>query len=286
ALSPVATFDLYLVKFSETGAWQWNKRFGLTGEAWGDLDFGGGPRPEITGPDIFLAVLNTNGSHVWSKIFGAGDREAGTSVSFASNGDVVLSAWTQGTDPFSFGGAMFSGQASHQDLLVARFFQANGNHRWSTEYSGPGGDTRGYAGETDGQLFIGGTMTSTTDFGGGPLPNAGLEQVFIARFADQLTGAGPMAAPRAELFQNSPNPFNPSTTIAYALSSPARVTIEIADASGAVVARLDEGVRPAGSHSASWNGRDARGRAVASGVYFYRLAGRDDVPARKMVLLK
>jgi hypothetical protein len=88
------------------------------------------------------------------------------------------------------------------------------------------------------------------------------------------------------LEQNTPNPFNPLTTFAYSLAAPARVSIVIYDTRGAIVARLEQGEKPAGRHKASWGGHNMRGEFVASGVYFYRLDGVPGVGARKMVLLK
>jgi hypothetical protein len=88
------------------------------------------------------------------------------------------------------------------------------------------------------------------------------------------------------LAQNFPNPFNPQTTIAYTVNSRANVAIEIFDATGALVTRLDEGVRDAGSYRVVWSGRDAWDRAVASGIYLYRLAGTEGAVTHKMVMLK
>jgi flagellar hook assembly protein FlgD len=90
----------------------------------------------------------------------------------------------------------------------------------------------------------------------------------------------------AALRLNDPNPFNPTTTIEYTVAERGPAVIAIYDAKGALVARLDQGTRPAGTYRVEWNGRDASGRAVASGVYFYSLAGAPEVAARKMVLLK
>ena len=88
------------------------------------------------------------------------------------------------------------------------------------------------------------------------------------------------------LDQNHPNPFNPSTTITYTLAERTSTAIAVYDAKGALVVRLDAGEHDAGMRSIAWNGRDAAGMAVASGVYFYRLEGVRDVAQRRMVLLK
>jgi len=88
------------------------------------------------------------------------------------------------------------------------------------------------------------------------------------------------------LAQNSPNPFNPATTIAFDLAVTQRVRITIYDGSGRPVRTLVDGVRDAGSNKVEWNGRDNAGNAVASGVYFYRLFAGTTQLTRKMVLLK
>ena len=91
---------------------------------------------------------------------------------------------------------------------------------------------------------------------------------------------------QATLEQNHPNPFNPSTTIAYTIEETSNVVVGIYDAAGTLVTRLKAGEQPAGRHEMTWNGADASGRPVGSGVYFYRLETNGGAGARKMVLLK
>ena len=93
------------------------------------------------------------------------------------------------------------------------------------------------------------------------------------------------------LLANYPNPFNPETWIPYQLSKPAEVTVTIYAANGAVVRRLDLGHRRAGSYdsrgrAAYWDGRNAQGEPVASGVYFYTLSAGEFSATRKMVIRK
>ena len=73
------------------------------------------------------------------------------------------------------------------------------------------------------------------------------------------------------LGQNYPNPFNPSTIIPYELAAAARVRLEVFNTLGQRMATLVNEAQPAGAHRAQWNGTDASGRAVAAGVYLYRL---------------
>jgi hypothetical protein len=89
------------------------------------------------------------------------------------------------------------------------------------------------------------------------------------------------------LEQNRPNPFNPNTIIAFSLPERTRVRLEVLDVRGRRVRRLHDGVLPAGEHRARWDGRDDRGRPVASGIYLYRLEVPGHRPmVRKMVLLR
>jgi hypothetical protein len=106
---------------------------------------------------------------------------------------------------------------------------------------------------------------------------------------DIPTGADvsrPLASRGATLEQNYPNPFNPTTTIEFALASEGPVELGVFDAAGRRVKTLAAGALGAGPHQLEWDGHDAGGRAVGSGVYFYRLKTRDEVITRKMTLLK
>lgn len=88
------------------------------------------------------------------------------------------------------------------------------------------------------------------------------------------------------LAQNYPNPLNPSTRIDFSLRGPGRVSLRIYDAAGRLVRTLIDEPRNAGRYSEDWDGRDSRGRSVASGVYYYRLVSGSFAATRKMVLLR
>lgn len=90
------------------------------------------------------------------------------------------------------------------------------------------------------------------------------------------------------LAQNYPNPFTPPTTIAYTLPAGwghAPVSITVYDMLGRRVRVLTQGRQPTGSHTVTWDGRDAAGRLLPSGVYVYRLETSTFSLTRKMVLL-
>ena len=91
---------------------------------------------------------------------------------------------------------------------------------------------------------------------------------------------------RSRLSLNQPNPFNPETTLRYALAEAQVVRLEIYDMLGQRVRVLVDGEQPPGAHQVVWDGRDHNGRPVASGVYFYRLQTPQFSHTRKMILLR
>ena len=93
------------------------------------------------------------------------------------------------------------------------------------------------------------------------------------------------------LAQNFPNPFNPETWIPYQLSQPAEVSISIHNIAGQLVRTLDLGLQPVGSYmtpgtAAYWDGKNAVGERVSSGIYFYTLQTAEFTATRRMVILK
>jgi hypothetical protein len=85
---------------------------------------------------------------------------------------------------------------------------------------------------------------------------------------------------------NSPNPFNPVTTITYELEARAHVRLEIYDVAGRRIASLVDAARNEGVHQVVWDGRDDNGATVASGIYFYRFTAGDTSESRKLILMR
>lgn len=99
-------------------------------------------------------------------------------------------------------------------------------------------------------------------------------------------GSGTPRMAMARLFPAAPNPFNPATTIRYAVDAGVQAELVIHDVAGRRVKTLVSGFVEAGTHEVRWDGRDEDGRRVASGVYLYRLVAGRVVETRRMVLLK
>jgi hypothetical protein len=94
---------------------------------------------------------------------------------------------------------------------------------------------------------------------------------------------------RFALMPNSPNPFSSSTLISFSIPSPLAVDLRIFDVRGRLVRTVvgpDSGILDPGIHTYVWDGRDHRGRRVASGIYFSRLDAGGRRAARKVVMLR
>jgi len=88
------------------------------------------------------------------------------------------------------------------------------------------------------------------------------------------------------MLSNYPNPFNPSTTIAYQLPKSGKVRLDIYNLKGQHVVTLVDEAKVAGSHTVIWNGADSSGSSVASGIYLYRLSFDGMNQTNKMLLMK
>jgi len=112
---------------------------------------------------------------------------------------------------------------------------------------------------------------------------SGTSHYFDPVSVNVVSGAfpGPPVPAAFALFQNSPNPFNPSTTIRFDLASDQDVSLVVYTMLGQPVSRLVSGRRAAGSYTVVW---DAAG--VASGVYFYRIEAGNFVQTKKLIVLR
>jgi photosystem II stability/assembly factor-like uncharacterized protein len=88
------------------------------------------------------------------------------------------------------------------------------------------------------------------------------------------------------VFQNFPNPFNPSTTIVYHVADASTVHVEIYNSMGQLVRELISGTQDPGVYAVRWDGRNNDGVTVSSGMYFCRVGSAGSVMSKRMLLLK
>jgi hypothetical protein len=196
-LTSAGAFDIFIAKFSASGAYLWSRSFGdadddqygidvavdqagsviATGYFAGTVDFGGGPLTSTGGSDIYLAKFGSNGEYLWSRRFGdAGDQE-GNSVAVDASGNVLLAGGFSGS--VDFGGGVLA-SAGQEDICIAKFTAA-GAHLWSKAF-GDATSQKATSGAIDvsGNPVITGYFEGTVDFGGGPLTSAGGNDIFLA----------------------------------------------------------------------------------------------------------
>jgi hypothetical protein len=117
-----------------------------------------------------------------------------------------------------------------------------------------------------------------------------LINLYMQRYSDFTAGiknGDPGYLPKKfTLYQNFPNPFNPSTKISFYLPEAGKVNLTIYNPLGQQVITLIDNNLKAGSHSITWNGECSNASISASGIYYYRLDLDGKTKVMKMLLLK
>ncbi len=135
----------------------------------------------------------------------------------------------------------------------------------------------------------GGVLTVWNDWRGSQGDQEG-DDVYAMRINDFTVSSGnrdyAVTPGTWQLDAAYPNPFNPSTTLSFAVPNAGHVRLTVFDVLGREVTRLVDGTMTAGEYSYRWAGTNQAGHMVASGVYFYRLEGSGFTRTRSMILLK
>jgi FlgD Ig-like domain len=325
-LTSAGSLDIAVAKFDVNGNHIWSRNFGdadqqqgqavavdgsgdvvLTGRFWGTVDFGGGPltaSPFFN--DIFIAKLDADGNHIWSQRFGGDYSDGGVSIGGGSSGSFVVTGYFSGDVDFG-GGPLSGGQFLVKfindepiPVLISSFNATPRNGAVTVTWNVRSDEAlqsytlyRHDDAHPQAMVVAEGAFNSSVrsyvDTSVEPAKTYRYELLIHTQDGNDFRSAmATVTMPhlRTTLGQNYPNPFRPETSIEYTLGERSNAVVGIYDASGRLVARLDQGVREAGTYRAEWNGRDSAGSVVGSGVYFYRLEGVPNVTPKKMVRLK
>src|SRR5262245_1401879 len=205
--------DIFVGKYSSSGALLWAKRFGMsttdffsnelngvaidasgniyvTGTYYGTIDFGGGPMTASSGNDTFVVKFAPDGTHLWSTSFSSFDGDTGKAIAVDPSGNVLVTGFLSGWVDFGGGVLRSAGSA---DIFVVKL-SPTGTHLWSKLF----GDLnpqfpKSIASDSLGNVLLAGYYKGTIDFGGGPLmsginPVSGLgNDGFLVKFSP--TGA-------------------------------------------------------------------------------------------------
>ena len=190
-LTTAGGYDIFVAKLSSAGSHLWSKRFGgtqnndlgfgiavdgngdafITGQFDGTVDFGSGATYGWN--DIFVGkYAGTNGAHLWSRTFWGSGHDAGNQVAVDLTGNVAVTGYFSYTVDFGLGSLISVGNT--QDVFVAEFAGADGDHVWSEGFGGSGyeGGLSIAFDERDGSLVTTGYFQGSLDFGGGLLSSA------------------------------------------------------------------------------------------------------------------
>jgi hypothetical protein len=161
----------------------------------------------------------------------------------------------------------------------------NGNRAYAV-YDNPGIDTdsNGYFGDymiiDDDTLYL--TGDGVPDYKECDFPPWNPCDMIVG-INEQLPGVSDR---RLELGQNSPNPFSIRTRISFSLPHERHTRLDVFDVSGRLVTGIVNQTLKGGRHTFTWNGADGEGRAVADGVYFYRLSAGGADRTKKMIVIR
>jgi hypothetical protein len=214
-LTSQGDFDIYIQKLDNNGVIQWIKQIGgsqgqfstsiavdvsgnvhFTGGFYGSPDFDPGAGTQILsssgGEDIYIAKLNTNGDHVWSKKIGGSGWDQGTAITTDANGNVYTTGYFTETIDFDPGAAVSNLTNDQSNNAFVSKLDVNGDFVWAkglggTSISTDYGKGKGIAIDLNENVFVIGEFEGTIDFD----PNAGVQNyssagsrdIFVEKFS-------------------------------------------------------------------------------------------------------
>jgi hypothetical protein len=326
SLTSAGLEDIFVAKYDSSGTHQWSQRFGSTGyddgygvavDASGEVvatgvfegtaDFGGGDLISAGYSDIYVAKYNAIGAHEWSQRFGGTADDYGEDVAVDGSGKSLLTGEFIGTVNFGGGDLVSAGSTDifllklgdemPVPVLISRFDATprRGGVELAWEFSSDEA-LKGFTlnrgrGQASAMIATGDARTTHSYMDVSVEPGETYEYELLVRTASGDEFSSPtvtVTMPRAvtALAQNLPNPFNPQTTISFTHAERARATLSVYDVKGRLVRTLVDEMIGEGYQERVWDGKDASGSQVGSGVYFYRLTAGDKTLTKKMVFLK
>jgi hypothetical protein len=208
--------DIFLAKYSSSGAFGWVSRIGGSGEDWvygmdvnanggpaiagsfvGSVNFGGGDLRSAGGKDIVVAHYSSTGGHLWSRAVGGSADDVCRSIAVDGAGYSVVTG-NFASSSIDFGAGSLA-NAGGPDIFLARY-DGGGSAQWSKRW----GSTlslaeNAFSVATDiwGNILLTGSLVTNIDFGGGTLAGDGYYDIFLAKFNaggghvwSKRTGAG------------------------------------------------------------------------------------------------
>lgn len=194
--------DIVVAKYNASGVHQWSRQFGdannqsaesvavdgtgnvvFTGYYVGSVNFGGLTlqTPFVGDYDVFVAKLDTNAVHKWSKNFVNTGNDFGLGVSTNSNGDVALVGYFNAT--INLGGGVLTAANAMTDAFAVKL-SSTGGYVWGKQLgAADGGDVgKAIAIDAAGNVVVAGESDKSVDLGGGALAPLGAQDVWFAKY--------------------------------------------------------------------------------------------------------
>jgi hypothetical protein len=198
SLTSAGVKDIFVAKYSPTGAHVWSRGIGSTGNDvaygiavdgsgnvlvgghfQGTVDFGGGSLTGTGGLDIFVAKYSPTGAHVWSRGIGSTGNDVAYGIAVDGSGNVIVTGVFQGSMDF---GSVVLTSAGGSDIFLAKY-SSTGTLQWAKRIGGVEDDYGyGVAVDGSGNIALTGYYRGAVDFGGGPLSSVGYTDIFVAKY--------------------------------------------------------------------------------------------------------
>ncbi len=203
-LTSADLLDIFVAKYSPSGAHMWSKSFGGTGDdgcygvavdAAGNVfitgafkstvNFGSSTLTDFASSEFFLAKFSASGAHLWSRKATGNGIDFGLGLAIDANGDVVTTG--SFNVAINFGGGILA-TAGGADVFLAKFSGADGSYVWAKRFGSTLGDQgTGVVVDSSNNIIVTGSFSGTVDFSGGtgsPIStSAGLTDAFLAEYS-------------------------------------------------------------------------------------------------------
>ncbi len=217
---------------------------------------------------MVLKFNSADGSLLWNSIYDGppGWYDVAKSITAGPDGTVITSGLSDGT-------------GTGWDWATVAYDGATGTQIWEKRFDGPtsqSDEPNHIIATSNREIFV-------TGYGYGQDTNKDMITICYQVGAPSSTGEMPLVAGLSRAW---PNPFNPRINFSFDLPVSARARLAVYDLRGHRVTTLVDGILPEGSHSSSWDGKDASGRTVPAGVYLAIMESGSVRSTRKIVLAK
>jgi hypothetical protein len=266
--------DVMLIKTNAAGDSLWGRTYG--GDSTDDYGYAVLQAPDggffVIGytqsfgagrADVYVIRTDSLGDTLWTRCYGGTEWDEARAADLTADGDLFIAGYTQSAGAGAWDVYVLKIDAQGETLWTKTFGGAANDHAWAVQATADGG------------AIVGGI---TLSFGAGSADMyliktdpAGYVAVNTPRPEFELTAGGLIGS--ASLFTSV-------ATLRYALTVAGPARLQVRDISGRIVRTLENGFQKPGVYTATWNGRDERGREVPKGVYFVRVAGSSAQPVR------